>query len=423
MASYYRRFIPHFVKIAGPRHQLTGKEGPFQWTLAHQEAFEALKTRLTEAPVLAYPAFDQNFVLETDASGHGLGAVLSQCCNGKSHPVAYASRALSSPKENYLITELETLAVVWAINHFRCCVYGRAVTVYIDHSAVKAVLETPNPTGKHAWWWKKLFGSGIAKIQIVYHSRKENTFADALFRNRVGPTPPDAEVPIDVLAVWAEDISTLLGKDPNPSSLEHESFQDSQKHDPWFCHLTQYLTETKLPDDESVACRIVLQAPSLDLQDGILYLIDSNTTIADGTLFSTNCSNSYLSRLTVDPLVSIFRVRELLPNLLCTGGGAICTQIPLSSVELRTVRHSERFWPASQASTAPHSSKSTFQTFGVDIMKLPKTSRGNSYVVVFQDLFTKSLFMLLNVHESTSPIVTKICFRRFGLLRKPSSVN
>ena len=88
--------------------------------------------------------------------------------------MAYASHALSRPERNYSITELETLAVVWAIDHFRHCLYGRAVTVYTKHSAVKAVLETPNPIGKHTWWWNKVFGSSIFKVQIVYHSGKEN---------------------------------------------------------------------------------------------------------------------------------------------------------------------------------------------------------------------------------------------------------
>ena len=188
--------------------------------------------------------------------------------------MAYASRALSRAERNYSITELETLAVVWAINHFRHCLYGRAVTVYTDHSAVKAVLATPNPTGKYARWWNKVYGRGISKVEIIYCAGKENVFADALSRNPVSPTPPDLEVLTDILSAQMEDILTLLDKDPDSSSLEPESFQDSQQQDPWIHQLTQYLTEKKLPDDESVARWIVLQAPSFDLQDGILYFID-----------------------------------------------------------------------------------------------------------------------------------------------------
>ena len=97
-----------------------------------------------------YPNFDQDSTLETDASTMGLGAVLSQQAeDGKIHPVAYASWSLSPQERRYAITELETLAVVWAVSHFHAYLYGHDVHVFTDHSAVKAVLETPNPSGKH----------------------------------------------------------------------------------------------------------------------------------------------------------------------------------------------------------------------------------------------------------------------------------
>ena len=75
--------------------------------------------KISEAPVLSYPCFEKDLVLETNASIQGLGAVLSQeQNNGKMHPVESASKALSLSEKNYSITELETLAVVWAICHF-----------------------------------------------------------------------------------------------------------------------------------------------------------------------------------------------------------------------------------------------------------------------------------------------------------------
>ena len=125
--------------------------------------------------MLAYPNFSKNFTLETDASAKRLGVVLSQLRDdGSLHPVAYASRSLSGAEKRYAITELETLAVVWAISHFHAYLYGNDVTVYTDHSAVKAVLETPNPSAKHACWWTKVYGSGVHKIKIFYHPGKES---------------------------------------------------------------------------------------------------------------------------------------------------------------------------------------------------------------------------------------------------------
>ena len=121
---------------------------------------------------------------------HGLGAILSQVQDDhKSHPIAYASRALSTAEKNYGITELETLAVVWAMSHYHYYLYGHCVTVYTDHSAVKALLETPNPTGKHARWWTKVFAQGVRRVHIVYKAGKENVNADALSRSPHAPAP------------------------------------------------------------------------------------------------------------------------------------------------------------------------------------------------------------------------------------------
>ncbi len=78
LSFYYRGFISHFAKIAQPLHMLTKKGAEFHWDLDCQTAFSLLKQKLTQAPVLAYPSFNQPFVLETDASIEGIGAVMSQ---------------------------------------------------------------------------------------------------------------------------------------------------------------------------------------------------------------------------------------------------------------------------------------------------------------------------------------------------------
>ena len=153
LASYYKCFIPGFAKIAHPLHGLTRKGMSFVLSHECEEAFITLKSKLTLPPVLAYPRFDRGFILETDASGLGLGAVLSHKQEDfRVHSVAYASRTLSQAEKSYGITELETLAVVWGITHFQSHLYGSTVRVVTDHSAVKSVLEKPNRNGKHARW-------------------------------------------------------------------------------------------------------------------------------------------------------------------------------------------------------------------------------------------------------------------------------
>ena len=133
-----------------------------------REAFKRLKTSLTNAPVLAYPRFDREFLLETDASGVGLGAVLSQRQDDDTiRPIAFASRTLQPHEQRYGISELEALGVVWAVKHFRHYLYGYPCTVYTDHEALKSLLNTPHPSGKLARW-----GMAIQELNLKIEYRR-----------------------------------------------------------------------------------------------------------------------------------------------------------------------------------------------------------------------------------------------------------
>lgn len=104
-----------------------------------QNAFDELNSLLTKAPVLAFPDFGVPFILETDASGRGLGAVLAQQQeDGSVRPMAYASRTLKPNEKKYGVTELEGLGVVWAVKHFRPYLYGYHCDLYTDHEALKS---------------------------------------------------------------------------------------------------------------------------------------------------------------------------------------------------------------------------------------------------------------------------------------------
>ena len=120
LANYYRRFVKNFGNIAKPLHHLTEKTAKFEWTEQAQSAFEELRLRLVTAPVLAFPDYTRHFILDTDASETGVGAVLSQLCEDVSEcVVAYASRVLTRPERRYCVTRKELLAVVTFIQHFR----------------------------------------------------------------------------------------------------------------------------------------------------------------------------------------------------------------------------------------------------------------------------------------------------------------
>ena len=239
---------------------------------------------MTSASVLAYPRLEDSFVLKTDASILGLGAMLSQQQpDGTIHPVAYASRSLNQAERNYGITELETLAVVWAVTHFRAYLYGNSVRIYTDHSAVKAVLLAPNPSGKYARWWTRVYGSGIQEVDIVYRPGKQSANADALLRSPLpGRTTGvveerDSEPLVGAVksetSSAAENISELLST-VSESPTRTLSFAEEQQKEPYFRAIHKFLEKQQLPEDPATARKIALQAPMFTVSDELLYFID-----------------------------------------------------------------------------------------------------------------------------------------------------
>lgn len=133
--------MPGFSRIAEPLFAFTWKNVSFNWSEACCKAFQQLKTLLTSAPLLIYPNFNKEFLLETDASILGLGAVLAQKNNDRHvAPIAFASRTLQKHEKNYSSTELEALAIIWAVKHFRPYLYGHTCQLFTDHKAFKLLM-------------------------------------------------------------------------------------------------------------------------------------------------------------------------------------------------------------------------------------------------------------------------------------------
>lgn len=183
-ASWYRRFVPNFSTIAAPLNKLTSsskKAPPFHWTTETDKAFESLKSLLVNTPILACPNFDYPFDVHTDASDFGIGAMLSQTINGEEHPIAYMSRSLTGAERNYSVTEREALAVLVALEHWRCYLEnGRTFAVHTDHSALQWFLSLTNPTGRLARWGVRL---SSFNFEIKHRRGKDNVIPDALSRS------------------------------------------------------------------------------------------------------------------------------------------------------------------------------------------------------------------------------------------------
>ena len=177
LASYYRRYIRNFSDIAAPLNKLTQKGTRFVWTSECSNAFQALKQHLIEAPVLSYPRFDtqaSTFVLQTDASAIGLGAVLEQ----DGHVIAYVSRSLTAAQRQYSVIQRECLAVVYALKQLRHYLLGRKFRIITDHAPLQW-LSAQKMEGMLCRWALAL---QEYDFDIVHRKGSLNGNADALSR-------------------------------------------------------------------------------------------------------------------------------------------------------------------------------------------------------------------------------------------------
>ncbi|KAL4573498.1 hypothetical protein LXL04_020306 [Taraxacum kok-saghyz] len=187
LASFYRRFIPHFSSIMAPVTECI-KTGRFHWTPQATESFELIKSKLTSAPILMLPNFSQPFLLHCDASKVGIGAVLSQM----GRPVAYFSEKLTGPKIRYNTYDIELYAIVRAIHHWRHYLFQIEFVIYTDHDALKHLNTQEKVSSRHASWFAFL---QQFTFSIKHKAGVLNRVADALSRRHMLLTEMRMEVP------------------------------------------------------------------------------------------------------------------------------------------------------------------------------------------------------------------------------------
>ncbi len=151
LCNYYRIYVQNFSTIAHPLYALLKKDVAWTWSEEAQEAFNTFKEKLSKFPILRRPDFSKVFILHTDQSALGIGAILDQLDEeGKEYVIAYASRSNNKAKSNYFSYKGECLNVVWVVIHFRPYLYGTNFTLYTDHQPIKWLMTNNKLTGKLA---------------------------------------------------------------------------------------------------------------------------------------------------------------------------------------------------------------------------------------------------------------------------------
>ena len=187
LCGYLRRHISGYATLVKPLTKLTEKHRPFCWGDEQERAFQCLKDKLSSPPVLAFPVFEDDaplFVLDTDASGTGLGACLLQ----GERVVAYGSKALSKAERQYSVTKRELLAIVWATQHFRQYLVGRRFILRTDHAALQWLFNFKDPEGQLARWLLQL-----SELEFDVQHRKGTLHSDGDALSRYPHRQTDSE--------------------------------------------------------------------------------------------------------------------------------------------------------------------------------------------------------------------------------------
>lgn len=214
MCSWYRRFIPHFSTLISPLNDLLRgrqKKQSIPWNDQAEIAFNEIKQRLISAPILAAPDFSQEFCIHCDASSFAVGSMLTQKINGVERVIAYASRSLSKAERNYSTCEREILSLLHACENFAGYIQGVHFKVITDHASLKYLSKLSNPTGRLSRWALRL---SMFDFEIIHRKGSLNVVPDALSRSL-----PEAEIntlgiSLDNLEPWYLKFRDKINKCP-----------------------------------------------------------------------------------------------------------------------------------------------------------------------------------------------------------------
>ena len=264
--NYYRLFIANFATLSEPLYKLLRKNVKFEWSKEQSEAVDLLKNRLINAPIMKFPDFTQPFVIHTDASNTGIGAVLSQEKNGVLHPISYVSRTLTEAQRNYSVTKKEALSLVFALEQFRHIILHFKVNVYTDHKPLLGVISKPTKDDcLHRW-------SLLIQeydVQLHYIEGRDNLIADVLSRLPDKQQCTDASSKFDdELNKRNESCKSLHSFIPIKTLWSERKLRKAQAADPFCQSLNNNLnSEGKMDANHD---KLVLKTRSLN---GILYIL------------------------------------------------------------------------------------------------------------------------------------------------------
>ena len=211
LVGHYWRFIKGFANIAHPLYDMLGKEvkmGPVDLPPEVWEAVDILKRKVQSMPILVFPDFNKPFLLETDASKEGLGAVLSQKqSNGHYHPVTFGSHSLTPSEKNYHSSKLEFLALKWSVTeHFKEYLAYSPFVVWTDNNPLTYMRMMPNLDATGHQWVTTL---ASFQFKLEYRKGADNGATDALSQVPISHSQETIQSLLEGVIVGAADQSEV----------------------------------------------------------------------------------------------------------------------------------------------------------------------------------------------------------------------
>ena len=302
--NYHREHIPDYGNITGVLYQLTGRKAVFDWKEAHQAAFELLKRKMLSAPILSYPNAHDTFILDTDASGQAIGAVLSQVQDEAEKVICYRSYVLTPAQRRYCVTKRELLAVVRFTRQYRHYLLGRKFLLRTDHNSLTWLLRFKYIEGQFARWIEKL---SQFDMTVLHRPGTKHGNADGLSRipddepfcdcysAGIDPTMlpcyadgctfcPRAhkqwsrfsEDVDDVVPLAVKSVDIQLHCTTWLQGYTNEQLSEAQRKDPSLVHLINWMTKDIQPSQGEIALcsptvkHFFINRNQLELKNGLL---------------------------------------------------------------------------------------------------------------------------------------------------------
>nr|GEY10985.1 reverse transcriptase domain-containing protein [Tanacetum cinerariifolium] len=344
-ARFYRRFIKDFLKIARPMARLLEKDTPLIFSKECVEAFQSLKRKLTEAPILIAPDWDMLFELMSDASDFAIGAVLGKHQEKNFRPIHYASKTMTDAESNYTTTEKEMLVVVYAFEKFRSYLIMNKSIVYTDHSSFKYLFVKKDSKERLLLWvlllqeftLKVIDTKGVENLAADHLSRLENSHQNVLD-------------PKEINESFSLETLNLVSTRGNSST-------------PWFADFANYHAENFVVKDMSS-------------QQKSKFFKDVKHYFWDGPFLFKICADQVIRRFVHgQEAIDILKACHYGP----TGGhhGPNYTT--------KKVFDSGFYWPTIYCDAQDLVKNCD----GIDFMGLFPSSRGNKYILVIVDYLSK----------------------------------